>query len=187
MLQEQTLHFSTTAQTEATTSEVRKTKILRENFETGTQVSGTKLRAVSTLATLPPFSCTVATAAAAAAVLYCKCAISWGGKKLTRGYFLTLLTFGCGALTLPSGTQSPSTVVFADDSFSRCVKTSSKSCAHSLLRLLSVAPSLFYRSWLSALLPSHFPAQHGAGKGECVGTNMKRAESDETERKRPSD
>lgn len=43
-------------------------------------------------------------------------------EKLTRGYFLTLLTFGCGALTLKSGSQSPCRLVSADDSFSRCVK-----------------------------------------------------------------
>lgn len=54
------------------------------------------VRRAGTLAALPPFSSTVA------ALLYWKCAITW--EKLTSRYFLTLLTFGCGASkTLGSG------------------------------------------------------------------------------------
>lgn len=63
--------------------------------------------------------------------------------------------------------QSPCGVACADESSSTCIKLPAKPVFTQCFAFFLSPFLYFYGSRLSALLHSHFPAQHGAGKGSA--------------------
>lgn len=135
----------------------------RRKFKSGPQVRRPVACAGRTCSA-PPFP-----SAVAAAWLSCKCAITWE-KKNSPADISSLFSLFFFLFPPPAelwrfnhsevSGKVPRPVAHTDDVH----EAANEPCSHLLLRLLSVALSLFCRAWLPALLHSHFPAQHGAGR-----------------------
>lgn len=137
-----------------------------------------KLRAQSTLAALPPFSSTVAV------LEMCN-----NLEKLTRGYFSTLHFWLLRFKHFKVADKSPCGVFSADDSFLVCnTFLANLLFTYGFAFFLSFSRSFFLFPFMTPCSPTQpFSSSARRREGECVGTNIKSAESDELERKSPND